>query len=29
MIQLQQGAAYSDNHRDVSEAVFEADARGG
>jgi hypothetical protein len=26
MIQLQQGAAYSDNHRDVSEAAFEADA---
>jgi hypothetical protein len=26
MIQLQQGAAYSDNHRDVSETAFEADA---
>jgi hypothetical protein len=26
MIQLQQGAAYSDNNRDVSEAAFEADA---
>jgi len=26
MIQLQQGAAYSDNQRDVSEAAFEADA---
>jgi hypothetical protein len=26
MIQLQQGAAYSDNLRDVSEATFEADA---
>jgi len=26
MIQLQKGAAYSDNHRDVSEAAFEADA---
>jgi hypothetical protein len=25
MIQLQQGAAYSDNQRDVSEAAFEAD----
>jgi hypothetical protein len=26
MIQLQQGATYSDNRRDVSEATFEADA---
>jgi hypothetical protein len=26
VIQLQQGAAYSDNHRDVSEAALEADA---
>jgi hypothetical protein len=26
MIQLQQGAAYSDNRRDVSEAAFEAEA---
>jgi hypothetical protein len=26
MIQFQQGAAYSDNQRDMSEAAFEADA---
>jgi hypothetical protein len=29
MIQLQQGAAYSDNRRDVSKAAFGSGCRGG